>query len=473
MVFTSLPFLFCFFPIVVTFYFAVPAPARNLYLLLASTLFYAAGEGWYVLLLLGTVCVNWVLGRTIQSTTEARASYLLAAGIGANLLVLGFYKYTSFIAEAVNQLVGSPTISPPKIHLPIGISFFTFQAISYLLDVARRDVPAERYLVSYGAYKTFFPQLIAGPIIRYRDVRDEVHHRAQNIGDVVAGIQRFVIGLGKKVLIADTLAKPTDLAMSLSANELSFAAAWFGVACFALQIYFDFSGYSDMAIGMGRMFGFHFRENFDFPYTAVSIRDFWRRWHISLSSWFRDYLYIPLGGNRRGRARTVGNLLFVFALCGLWHGANWTFVAWGMCHGVLVSLEYLGLGRLLDALPRFLGRSYTLLALGFGWALFRAENLDKVTQLWAAMIGDGQATFTPPWQEMCPNDVLCAFAFASIGALGATRGATRIIDRAASKATAVALVFSTLRVAMLGAVFYASALTMAATTFNPFIYFRF
>jgi alginate O-acetyltransferase complex protein AlgI len=373
----------------------------------------------------------------------------------------------------VNAILGSPALPSPKMHLPIGISFFTFQAISYLMDVARRDVPAERNLISYGTYKSFFPQLIAGPIVRYRDLRDEVHHRASDINDVVAGINRFVIGLGKKVLIADTLAKPIDLVMSLPSNELSFAAAWFGVACFALQIYFDFSGYSDMAIGMGQMFGFHFRENFNHPYTATSIRDFWRRWHISLSSWFRDYLYIPLGGNRYSAARTVGNLLLIFALCGLWHGASWTFMAWGVFHGALVSFEYIGLGRILDALPLFAGRLYTLVALGFGWAIFRSESLERAMSLWAPMVGKGDAAFAPPWQQMCPNDVVCAFIVGAISALGATAGLTRLINRVAAETTAAALLCSTLRVAMLGVVFYASALTVSATTFNPFIYFRF
>jgi alginate O-acetyltransferase complex protein AlgI len=474
MVFSSLPFLFCFFPIAFTLYLLVPARGRNLYLLLVSTIFYAAGEGWYTLLLIGTVCVNWALGRAIERASDNRAAHLLlAAGIGANLLLLAIFKYAAFLAEAVNGSVGSAVLAPPQVHLPIGISFFTFQAISYLIDVARRDVPAERALISYGTYKTFFPQLIAGPIVRYRDVRDEVHHRAQHIDDVVAGIHRFVIGLGKKVLIADTLAKPTELAMALPPDELTFAAAWFGVACFALQIYFDFSGYSDMAIGMGRMFGFHFRENFDYPYTAASIREFWRRWHISLSSWFRDYLYVPLGGSRCGPARTIGNLLLVFALCGLWHGASWTFVAWGVFHGALVALEFLGLGRMLDALPRLAGRLYTLVALGFGWALFRADSLTKATSLWAAMVGNGDAAFAPPWHQMCPNDVVCAFVVAAVGALGAAAGLTRMIDRVAAQATAAALVCAALRVAALGVVLYASALVIAATTFNSFIYFRF
>lgn len=328
MVFASPIFLFLFLPGVLLLYWVVPSRRwQNSVLLASSLLFYAWGEGGYLLVMLASIGLNYVLGLAAAQSRWRR--YVVLATVTANLGLLGYYKYAAFIVETFNSVTGTLGVKAstvPEVHLPIGISFFTFQAMSYVLDVHRGKVPAQRRLGDLALYIALFPQLIAGPIVRYADVWRQIMVRHVSMHDLERGVSRFVIGLAKKVLIANALAVPADAIFGLGLADLSTGVAWLGLICYALQIYFDFSAYSDMAIGLGQLFGFHFLENFDYPYTARSVQDFWRRWHISLSSWLRDYLYIPLGGSRCGRIRTQVNLVLVFLLCGLWHGAAWPFV---------------------------------------------------------------------------------------------------------------------------------------------------
>ncbi|MCA8923022.1 MAG: MBOAT family protein, partial [Planctomycetes bacterium] len=378
MVFSSTFFLFFFLPALLVFYGAARSlRLRNAVLLVASLAFYAWGELGYVFLLLGSIGANYGFGLWIAGAVERGAARrALVVAVATNLGLLGVVKYTHmFVGWAGVALgaLGVAQVDPmPPLHLPLGISFFTFQALSYVIDVYRGVVPAQRSPWKLALYVSLFPQLIAGPIVRYADLAAELDARSVTTADVAAGARRFVVGLGKKVLIANALSVPADRIFALPAEQLGLEVAWLGIACYTLQIYFDFSGYSDMAIGLGRMFGFHFLENFDYPYVSRSIREFWRRWHISLSTWFRDYLYIPLGGNQGSATRTYVNLVLVFALCGLWHGASLTFVAWGLFHGVFLVGERLAAGKV--RAPRLLQHLYVLVAVMVGWVLFRAES---------------------------------------------------------------------------------------------------
>jgi alginate O-acetyltransferase complex protein AlgI len=382
----------------------------------------------------------------------------------------------------LNRLLAVFSLEPwpvPDIHLPIGISFFTFQAMSYLIDAARRNVAVQCNPLDFGLYIALFPQLVAGPIVRYRDVAAQIVRRMVTRDGLAYGIQRFIVGLAKKLVLADTLALRADGVFALRGDYLTTPAAWFGLACYTLQIYFDFSGYSDMAIGLGRMLGFKFRENFAYPYIARSITEFWRRWHISLSTWFRDYLYIPLGGNRR-RPWIVGrNLITVFFLCGLWHGASWNFVLWGLYHGAFLLVERLARNRVPWAAPRFLQHAYALLVVMFGWVLFRADSLPHAGEFLAALCGlaRGAGPAFEPALFLDPEIALVAAA----GALGAApclpwlaarfRGLRRrltgparlLAEAAASAAAGLAL----------GLLLLYAAMLMAAGTYSPFIYYRF
>ena len=344
MVFSSLTFLYLFLPIVLILNYLTPTKYRNYTLLIASFVFYSLGGISLTLLLLSSVIFNYFAGLVINLKLNKKGSKTaLFIGIAGNLSLLGYYKYANFIVHNINDLFHSIGISisfeNPGIILPIGISFFTFQAISYLVDLYYQRVELQRNFFSLAVYISLFPQLIAGPIVRYHNIADQLAKRENSPSKFVSGIKRFVIGLAKKVLIANQFALLADTAFQISPENLSTFVAWAGIIAYSIQIYFDFSGYSDMAIGLGRMLGFEFLENFNFPYIARSIREFWKRWHISLTNWFRDYLYIPLGGNSKGKTRTYFNLIFVFFLTGLWHGASWSFVAWGLLHGLFLILE--------------------------------------------------------------------------------------------------------------------------------------
>jgi alginate O-acetyltransferase complex protein AlgI len=396
MVFSSIDFLFLFLPL---FLLAQNfLPNRNLTFVLFSLFFYFVGEGWYTAVVAFSVVANYVFGIWIDEADDPRRKRLvLAASIGVNLALLVFFKYAGFLAR---NLFGTPADAwITTIHLPLGISFFTFHAISYLIDIYRRDARAERSFVNLSLYMLMFPQLIAGPILRFHTVASRLRDRVITARHVYGGLLLFCFGLGQKVLLADTLAGVAD-PLFARADSLSTGTAWLAAVCYALQILFDFGGYSTMALGLGRAAGFRFPRNFNYPYISRSITEFWRRWHMSLSRWFRDYLYIPLGGNRNGPAATYRNLMIVFLLCGLWHGAEWTFVLWGAYHGLLLVLERLGGGRVLRAMPRIVRHAYALVAVLVGWVLFRATSVGQAGTILAKMF------FLDGTVDMAAMDVL-------------------------------------------------------------------
>jgi alginate O-acetyltransferase complex protein AlgI len=394
MVFSSPTFLCLFLPLTLALYFLLPKSMNNAVLVAASMVFYGWGDPVAALaLIVPSVILNFHLGQMLGAAMGPRRRNLLALAIGINLAVLITFKYARFVADNLNAvfaIFGMPALPLPEVPLPLGISFFTFHILSYLIDVHRGVLPPQASLAAFALYIVNFPQLIAGPIIRYRQIADQLASRAVSLSDIEHGVLRFVTGLAKKLIIADPLGQIADVAFSVSAAQLSPGAAWLGVVCYALQIYFDFSGYSDMAIGLARMFGFRFPENFNYPYAAISIQDFWRRWHITLSAWFRDYVYIPLGGNRFGPWHTVRNLWIVFFLTGAWHGANWTFIVWGLWHGAFLSLERLpAIGRTLERAPHVLRTAYALLVVFIGWVFFRAPTLDHAFAYLGRMFGLG------------------------------------------------------------------------------------
>ena len=383
MVFSSIEFLFLFLPVVLLAYRVVPARARNGTLLAASLLFYTWGGGAFVLILAASIAIDYCAGWMVDDARERglprRRALGIALSVAVNVGLLAYFKYANFFVAQWNDLgdaVGIGTIAWTSVALPIGISFFTFQSMSYTLDVARGRARHLRNPVDFALYVSLFPQLIAGPIVRFHEIADQMRERTTRLEDFAEGALRFSHGLVKKVVVADAVAPIADAAFGLDAADLTTPAAWLGVAAYTIQIYFDFSGYSDMAIGLGRMFGFTFPENFRRPYSALSVTDFWRRWHITLSNWFRDYLYVPLGGNRASAAATYRNLIVVFLLVGFWHGANWTFLAWGVYHGGLLIAERLtGQRPVRDASWPWLRRAVTLLAVVVGWAIFRADSI--------------------------------------------------------------------------------------------------
>ena len=448
----------------------------------ANLLFYAWGEGLYVLVILVSILGNWLLGLMLCPAAPApltrHSRRLLTVGIGLNVGLLFFFKYAVFAVTLINRVIAAvePLQLPvPNIHLPLGISFFTFQAISYLVDVRRGLVPAAESLLDFAVYKSLFPQLVAGPIVRYRDLASQFKPHRIPSPLFVSGIQRFIVGLGKKVLIANTVAEAADCIFALPADALGLKAAWVGVACYTIQIYFDFSGYSDMAIGIGRMLGFSFLENFNYPYRSSSVREFWRRWHISLSSWFRDYLYIPLGGNRAGRLRTGANLMVVFVLCGLWHGAAWTFVVWGAWHGLFLLLERTRVARFVQALPLApLGNLYTLLVVMAGWVFFRADSFGHAGRYFQALVGLGN-----PDKETALALALLMTPKLQLGIMAGIVGSLPAIPALGSFSrrlsgiqvpswTGGAIVFCSL-----AGILFLAACFLAAGSYNPFIYFRF
>jgi alginate O-acetyltransferase complex protein AlgI len=484
--FQSPTFLFLFLPAVLGGYHLAQLSLRggrvrhevqNLFLFAASVFFYAWGEQFRVGLLLGSWAVNYLLA--LFAERHPRAGSVVA--VVANLALLGWLKYAGFVATALGGVwpsVGELAPSLPQVeHLPLGVSFFTFQAISYVLDVAGGKLPADRHPIRYGVFVFLFPHLIAGPIVRYADLAGQLRTRPVGVERFAAGVRRFVIGLAKKLLLANTFAVVADDVFATAPHHLGASAAWLGVACYALQISFDFGGYSDMAIGLGKMFGFDFAENFRHPYSAASVTDFWRRWHISLSSWFRDYLYIPLGGSRAGPVRTYLNLLLVFALCGLWHGANWTFLAWGLWHGGFLVVERLGLGAVLAKAWPPLRHAFTLLAVLVGWVFFRATSLAHAAGVLAAMAGlsgGGEKVADDLWKPR----LLVALPVGVLACLPVLPWAVRVRDRLAERwgtlgGSAVEAGVGLANVLAVGVLLVAVGTQVVAGTHSPFIYFRF
>jgi alginate O-acetyltransferase complex protein AlgI len=423
--------------------------------------------------MLASALANYGFALAVARATDRRR-VVLGVAIGVNLGLLAVYKYADFAVTNLNATLGWMGVLPfarPRIALPLGISFFTFHAISYLMDVYRRRVPVERNVLRVALYIALFPQLIAGPIVRYSTIAGEIIRRRTTWDDLVIGIERFVTGLGKKVLIANTLATPADAIFALPAGELSAGIAWFGVVCYTLQIYFDFSGYSDMAIGLARIFGFHFPENFRYPYVSRSLTEFWRRWHISLSTWFRDYVYLPLGGNREGTARLYRNLLVVFTLCGLWHGASWTFLIWGLYHGAFLVIERVTGDRGESSRWPFLAHAYALVVIMVGWVLFRAPTIDHAWRMVQAMAGLGGSNL-PHWVwTYLDGERMLALAAGVIGSTPALAYLGRRL--AATETRGVGQMFDLARAGSFLLVLLASSMRLAAGTHNPFIYFRF
>ena len=479
MLFTEPTFLFLFLPILLGLYLVSADRGRNWLLLAASVMFYAKGGGTFTFLIAASIGFNYLAALAIdRHRGTARGRWLLRGTVAANLAVLAVFKYANFIADNVNVMLaplGAPLLSLPPVLLPIGISFFTFHAISYVVDVHRRDASAQKRPVEAALYLLLFPQLIAGPIIRYREIASQLTCRLVTSSDFAYGIRRFVIGFAKKMLIANTVAGPADQIFAMPAAELTAGHAWLAVVCYTLQIYFDFSGYSDMAIGLGRMFGFRFPENFRYPYIASSVQDFWRRWHMSLSAWFRDYVYVPLGGNRAGTSRLYVNLITVFFLCGLWHGASWTFVIWGLFHGAFLVMERLGLARAVQSMWTPLRHAYLLVVVMIGWVFFRAETLPAALGVLTAMSGLGhpQPTIYDVTWYLTPEVVAVIVA----GVVAATPVgpalARTLWPEQDGERVRLAWLPSAAVTAGLFVLLAASVMLSAARTYNPFIYFRF
>ena len=465
MVFTSPVFLGLFLPVLLGVYFLANRPARPYVLLLFSLLFYAWGEPSAVVVMIALMVLNYLLALGIAALGNRRAATaLLALAVVSDLGALVGYKYLGFLAANLQPLcrLAGVEFAVPSIALPIGISFYVFQIISYVVDVRRGDVAAQRNPFKFMLYVSLFPQLIAGPIVRYATIAADIENRRADFENIVAGIRRFAIGLAKKVLIADTMASIVDVVFAAKVETIPCAYCWLGAVAYTLQIYFDFSGYSDMAIGLGRVFNFRFLENFDHPYCARSVQEFWRRWHISLSTWFRDYLYIPLGGNRKGSLRTYCNMFTVFLLCGLWHGAAWNFVVWGVYHGVGLVVERAGFGKLVAKLPKPLANAYLLLFVIVGWVFFRAPDLGYAAAYLGSMFGGSTAAFRS-FAPALNFIVLDKFILLAVGCVAAYPVFDAIVRRIPE---AVRLVC--------GMTFFAVVFILAITSaYSPFIYFRF
>ena len=482
MTFSSVFFLFFFLPVSLAIYFTIGRLCRNLVLLLISLLFYAWGEHVYVLLMLASVVWNYCSGLLIAGSRQpVRKRMWLILAVAVNLLPLIYFKYSSFFLQTVQDLF--PSLSAGLLadfthpHLPIGISFFTFQAISYVVDVYRGVSRPQKNILDLGLYVALFPQLIAGPIVRYRDIARQLRQRLHGIETFAAGVERFIFGLSKKMLLANPLGQVADTVFALSSTSLTLSTAWLGILSYSLQIYFDFSGYSDMAIGLGGMFGFRFPENFNYPYISRSVREFWRRWHISLSYWFRDYLYIPLGGSRGGRLNTYRNLLVVFLLCGLWHGANWTFLFWGLFHGLFIIVEHSGAGRLLSALPLWARHLYMVCFLCISWVFFRAESLGQAFAYLGRMFDVSSLQCHPLAAVHLDLHFIWVFVTAVLLAMPLYPALLNKISTLQENSSAGGNVMvaggALLRLGTLGMLLLTSAMSLAAGAYNPFIYFRF
>jgi len=461
MVFSSLPFLFFYLMAVLAVYKLAPLKVRNLILLLVSLFFYGWGEPVYIFIMLLSIAVDYTHGRLVERWREndALARRVVASSVLCNLAILFFFKYWDFIAGNINAFTG---LSIPEfgLPLPIGISFYTFQTMSYTIDVYRRDAPVQKNAVAFGAYVTLFPQLIAGPIVQYKSVAEQLEGRREDLEKFASGIRRFTVGLAKKALLANAIGELWDA--SIAAQNLTVAGAWLGLTAYAFQLYFDFSGYSDMAVGLGRMLGFSFLENFDYPYISKSVVEFWKRWHISLTTWFREYVYYPLGGNRVSKAKWVRNILIVWVLTGIWHGAGWNFLLWGLYYAVWMLLERLFLGRYLEKLPSALRHVYTMLVVLVGWALFAVEGLDRLSMfLWTLFGGADAYAAVDGYHFRSYLPVLVILAVASTPAGKNLWG--RLGERTRSVLTPL-LVLASLVLC---------TASLVDASYNPFLYFRF
>ncbi|MBR5410832.1 MAG: MBOAT family protein [Clostridia bacterium] len=467
MVFSSLTFLLLFLPAVLLVYFAVPRQGKNAVLFLFSLLFYAWGEPVYVVLMIFSTVLDYTCGRLVEKyrgTSKQKIGLLISVFV--NLGLLFFFKYTDFFIGTINDIFGAniPLLNLP---LPIGISFYTFQTMSYTIDVYRGEANMQKNIISFGAYVSLFPQLIAGPIVRYQDIADQLDKRTHSFDKFGDGVKRFVTGLGKKVLLANNIGLLWSTISETNAASLTTVGAWLGIIAFAFQIYFDFSGYSDMAIGLGKIFGFDFLENFNYPYISKSVTEFWRRWHMSLGTWFRDYIYIPLGGNRKGLPIQIRNIAIVWLLTGFWHGASWNFVLWGVFYGVLLVFEKLFLLKRLKKAPAFIGHIYTMLAVLLGWVLFAFDDFGKGFAFLKVMLGGGAGFVSNEalYQLLSylPLIVICVIA--------STPLMKKLYEKMTSKCgEGVLLTADTVRILGLSAL---SVAYLISGSYNPFLYFRF
>ena len=460
MVFSSVTFLFYFLPFSLLFYYLIKESYRNIFLLIASLIFYSWGEPVYIFLMIFSISINYLIGIFLaKAGKKVLAIVTLYIGIGINLGILIYFKYWNFIWENIPFL--EMNMDKLDNSLPIGISFYTFQGLSYLIDTYRNKKLVQKNLVYLGLYISLFPQLVAGPIVRYTDIKEQLNKRIHSIDRFNEGIRRFVIGLAKKVIIANNMAIFADEIFQIQSTELPWIIAWLGVICYSLQIYFDFSGYSDMAIGLAKMFGFDIRENFNLPYISRSIREFWRRWHISLSNWFRDYLYIPLGGNRVSRTRTQINLLIVFVITGFWHGASWNFLIWGLIHGFFMLVERVNYGAI--RIPNFLFHIYTLLIVLFSWVFFRSDDLYQSISYILAMLGYTTGNDYSVLRFVNAYNILIFI----LAIIFSTNASSKLNDLLLKPR-----LINTYRIILI-IVFVFSISELATNSYNPFIYFRF
>ena len=467
MVFSSLSFLTLFLPLTILLYFAVPRRFRNLLLFLASLIFYAWGEPVYIVLMLFSSVVDYSHGLLMEKF-DGRPGVrraLLISSVAINLSLLGFFKYAGLVVSTLNAAL-SLSIPVPSVALPVGISFYTFQTMSYSIDVYRRNCPAQRDPIAFGCYVTMFPQLIAGPIVRYVDVMREINDRRETFEGFFLGIRRFLVGLAKKLILANGVGMLWDSVSAQPAASLSALSAWLGVLAYAFQIYFDFSGYSDMAIGMGRMFGFQFPENFRYPYISRSVSDFWRRWHITLSTWFREYLYIPLGGNRVSVPRNIFNLAVVWMATGLWHGASWNFLLWGAYFGAVLIAEKFLYGKALSRAPGFVGWAYTALVVLVGWVFFALDDLGRGAAYLGAMFGGGAGAV----DAYALRALLNYGAVLLLCAAASTPLASGALERLRARRPRA---HSALTYALVIAGFALCLIYVVDAGYNPFLYFRF
>ncbi len=461
MIFSSLPFLFFYLVAVLAVYKLSPLKLRNLILLVVSLFFYGWGEPVYIIIMLLSIVVDYVHGMLVERWREddRKARRAVASSVFFNLAILVFFKYWDFIAGNLNALTGLqlPVLGLP---LPIGISFYTFQTMSYTIDVYRQDAPVQKNPIVFGAYVTLFPQLIAGPIVRYKSVADQLEERREDLDKFVSGVRRFTVGAAKKVLLANAIGQLWD--QSLASQNLTAVGAWLGLAAYAFQIYFDFSGYSDMAIGLGRMFGFEFLENFNYPYISRSVVEFWKRWHISLTTWFREYVYFPLGGNRVPKWKWIRNILIVWTLTGIWHGAGWNFLLWGLYYGAWMLAERLFLGKWLEKLPGAVRHIYTMFIVLIGWALFAVEDMGRLGAYFSSLFGGGgwfSAVDGYRLRTYLPTLVILI--------VGSTPLMGKLWDRLGERTRAVLQ-----PLLVLGALILCTA-SLVDAGYNPFLYFRF
>lgn len=475
MVFSSLTFLYIFLPIVLVLYYIIPKQFRNFFILISGLFFYAWGEPIYVFVMIASTLIDYFAGLVIFRFGHKKGIRKLAliVSVVMNLSLLGFFKYSNFIVENINELFGTRFGAPTSL-LPIGISFFTFQSMSYTIDLYRGNINVQKNPITFAAFVTLFPQIVAGPIVRYEDIAAELDERKVDIDTIWEGILQFTIGLGKKVLIANNIGVVWDTIKAMELQTLPVSTAWLGIGAYTLQIYFDFSGYSDMAIGLGKMLGFHFPKNFDYPYVSKSVSEFWRRWHITLGSWFKSYVYFPLGGSRKGLPRTILNLGIVWLLTGIWHGASWNFILWGILYGVIIIIEKLvtellkhtGHEQILAKIPSFIKRIYAMVLVMLGWVLFDTDSLSQAFSYMGRMFSFG-SSFADDYSMYLLVNFGILFVIAIIGCTSLPKKLAVTIQQKVPAATNYGSVVFMILVILISTAYLVDA------SYNPFLYFNF